>query len=388
MISAPKRLRTQIALAMGATCLLSLVTFVIGMTAFYLWLQDRWIDGLSEDNQESLRALVDNETLNSEALTTLIGAFSFSWSGRFANLELLALAGLMTVTLLAACIAGVMYSKRLSRPIEALTGAANHLSTGPKNIELEHDKFASVEARELITSFNAMASSLVAAEREAAASAAAIAHELRTPLTVLKGRLQGFRDGTFEPNAASIDALLSQVDTLSNVVSDLATLSGSGADNGLAEFQDVNLATQIEIVLAAVGPDLATEGIKLDLQLEPVLVQGDALRIRQCVTAIIENVRRYAADGEYLRIATFRTEDDLQITFIDKGPGLSSSDRKLAFDRWWRGESSRNRLNGGSGLGLSIVKSIVQKHGGRVDIEDRPTGQGLCVRIRFPTVTD
>lgn len=391
MTREPLRLRTLTSLAMIFTAITALFIFVLGMAAFYVRLQRNWVEGLSETNQQTLQALVDNGQVDPDALTTLVSAFSLSWSGRFADQEAAAVLVFVAVTIVAASVIGVLVARRLSRPIETVTIAANQVAGGAIDVQVDQRSGASLEARDLFLSFNQMTKALEQAERESTESAAAIAHELRTPLTVLRGRLQGLRDGAFDPSDEMLTALVAQVDTLAHIVDELGTLSKLGAGQIQPEFQLVNLAQEAKAVLTSVGPDLDRDRIQVEAVLKPAWANADPSRIRQALSALIDNVRQYAVVGRYLKVETFTDRGAVHLTVTDRGPGIAEQDRSRVFDRWWRQDRSRVRSQGGSGLGLSVVRAIVRAHNGSVSVMEGPDGHGAMFTISLPepaTATD
>jgi two-component system sensor histidine kinase AdeS len=380
-----QNLRIQMSLAMIFTAITSLAIFIIGMATFYTYLQQNWMDGLSSNNQDTLNRLLENKQIDEDSLTTLVNAFSMSWIGEYADQEFLALLFFVVFSILVSLIIGSFVAGKLSRPIEVITDAASRVAKGAYDFQLDQQAANTREASDLVRSFNHMTKSLVNAERDSTESAAAIAHELRTPLTVLRGRLQGFRDGVFEPTDHMYDALIGQVDTLANIADDLGTLSNLSSGKFQLESISIDLAEEVRRVLIAVSPDLENEGIELHTSLEPVNIYADPARIRQALTSLIENVRRYAASGKYIKIETVAQAPFATLKVTDHGPGIPKEDWSRVFDRWWRGEDSRSRSQGGSGLGLSIVKAIALAHNGHVSVSESPSEQsGSCFSISLP----
>ena len=384
MLGNRHRLRTQMSLAMTITAICSLIIFILGMAAFYLLLQNHWINGLSETNQVTLNKLLSNGDVDADALTSLIGVFSLSWTTTFANQEFVWLIILIVLSLLTAVLFGVWFAKRLSLPIEALTRASHQVAQGSLTTSVSHDQSGSLETVELFNSFNKMTNALERANRESATSAAAIAHELRTPLTILRGRLQGIRDETFEPTADMLDALISQTDTLSKIVSDLGTLSRLSAGQLHLELNTIDLAQEITAVITSVRPDLEKSGFQIHHELPSVLVYADAARIRQAMNAIITNAYQYASAGSYININTRTLHDKAIVTISDRGPGIAPEDRLKVFDRWWTGDRSRSSGKSGSGLGLSVVKAIIEAHNGTIRVEEEPGHKGCVISISLP----
>ena len=378
------RLRTQVSLAMLLSAGIALTILILGMIGFYSYLQQQWVQGLDSSNRETLEALVAREAVDPDALTTLIGAFSLSWADGYIEQELLVLFGFVVISLVSSALIGVIVAGRLSRPIELVAFAARQVTAGSFDAEVEVTVGQSLEALELMCSFNTMTASLKRAELEASGSAAAIAHELRTPLTILRGRLQGIADGAFEPSPDLLLALIAQVDTLSAIVDDLATLTNLTAARGDFERYFVDLADIAHRVLMSVADDINAVGIDLETDLNAAPTNASPERMGQALNALIQNVIRYAADGGYLHVATGRVSEGVFLKVIDNGPGIPVEHRERVFERWWREDESRSRAKGGSGLGLSVVKAIVDAHGGETILSTSPDGIGSDFTIIIP----
>ncbi len=210
---------------------------------------------------------------------------------------------------------------------------------------------------------------------------ATIAHELRTPLTILKGRLQGMIDGVFEPDEASLHALVLQVDSLARLVEDLRTVTLADSGHLDLHLQPVRLKEEILRLAGVLDQELKQDGFDLRLDLDDVVVRVDAMRIRQALLALITNARRYAIRG--VIDITLRVADDQVILRIaDEGPGLDADIASAAFEPFRRGKRSGAMEKGGNGLGLSVVRAIVEAHGGKVRYAPSPAG-GAMFEIAF-----
>ncbi|NOX84039.1 MAG: HAMP domain-containing histidine kinase [Alphaproteobacteria bacterium] len=384
MSGGPHHLRTQLSLSMILTAVTALAIFIIGMLAFYFYVEQTWMDALPEENKQTLIALLKGDEINPDALTTLVGVFSLTWADGYASKELGFLLLFVSLAVLCSIAIGIVVSKRISRPIEAVTDAALRVADGHMDFQVDSDPYASIEARNLLRTFNQMTQSLQQAEREMTDSAAAIAHELRTPLTVLRGRLQGLGDGAFQPTPEMLEALIGQVDTLARIVDDLGTLSRMTAGRDAPETQAVDLAKEARTVITSLAPDLEKDGIRIEYALEPAIAEADPARIRQALNALLQNAQRYAGSGKYVRVETCQEGKDACLRVIDHGPGIVEADRERIFDRWWRAESSRTRSEGGSGLGLAVVRAIARAHGGEAEVSSNATGPGAVFSLRLP----
>lgn len=290
---------------------------------------------------------------------------------------MIALAGLLTMG------AGYLILGRLGRGLGSVALAARRIADGDLTARATQAGFASREEMQLISDFNAMSAALQRAEREMAESTAAIAHELRTPLTILRGRLHGIADGVFALEAREVQGLLDQVEGLARLVDDLQTLSLANSQRLVLNMESTDLADEVHRLLASVGPDLETAGLKPVLALSTAPLVADGARIRQAVSAVLANACRYASGSGPLRIATHSDPVSAILEIVDNGPGLPEGSDDVAFDRFWRGEASRSRNSGGSGLGLSVVRAIVEAHGGSASLSNHASG-GALFKMRLP----
>ena len=378
------RLRTQLSLSMIFTALIALGVFIIGMITFYLVVQDSWMAGLSAESRATLQTLIDGGDVSSDALATLISSFSLSWVGGHAEAELYSLIVLIILAVFSAVVVGIIVARKLSTPIETVTSAALEIASGNLKHKLPDVTGGASEIEHMLSAFQTMAQSLEDAERETTESAAAIAHELRTPLTILRGRLQGLGDGVFAPSKEMTEGLIAQVDTLSQIVTDLGLLSRLSSGRFELQAIDVDLAEEVVTVLTTMRPDLEGLGFKVETFLSPLAVHADPVRVRQALAALIENVKRYAADGEYLNV---RTRSDDRFAYIevgDHGPGIPPAHRQKIFERWWHEDLNGTSPDNGTGLGLAIVKAIAEAHGGEVVAQQQPDSAGALLILKLP----
>jgi two-component system, OmpR family, sensor histidine kinase AdeS len=287
---------------------------------------------------------------------------------------------LWAIGLTGAIVAATRFARKLIRPLEAVANAARKLAMGNLEARAVHPANGFAETRQLVGDFNQMAAQLGKAEAEMRAWHAAIAHELRTPLTILRGQLQGFVDGVFTPDTPTLRGLLVQVEGLSRIVDDLKILTL--AQNGRLELrlEAVDLAHEVASVTGIMRPELERAGLTLQLDLGRVEVQADGARIRQALTALLDNARSHAAPGE-VRVETRATRDYAVLRVSDNGPGLPDGSLDHVFEPFWRADAFQSR-SGGSGLGLSVVRAITHAHGGIV-VAMPGTPKGAVFEIRL-----
>jgi two-component system sensor histidine kinase AdeS len=289
------------------------------------------------------------------------------------GLDFLILSGLIFVALIGAAVASVRLAKRILEPLESLAQSARRIKDGDLSARAFPGDRSLGETAHLVTDFNAMAQRLQDMAADMTLWNATIAHELRTPLTILKGRLQGIIDGVFEPDEHSLQGLVLQVDSLARLVEDLRTVTLADSGHLDLRLEPVPLKAEIQKLALLVEPELKADGFELRLDLADIVVQADALRIRQVLLALITNARRYAVRGT-IEIAVVEEGQRAVIRVSDEGPGLASDIAPRAFEPFTRGVQSGLQEAAGSGLGLSVVRAVVEAHGG--EIRYSPSAKG------------
>jgi len=275
---------------------------------------------------------------------------------------------LMGVLVMAAMAVAVIAARRLSRrlltPLNSVADSVRRVARGELHARAVAGDRLLGETAALVDDFNSMAERLERTAHELITWNAAIAHELRTPVTILRGRLQGLADGVFAPDEAQFRSLLGQVEGLSRLIDDLRTLSL--ADGGHLNMRLVSapIADEIGELVRLMEPTLRESGIHSELRLEKINIVCDITRVRQALLALLDNARRYARPGRVLVQAQV-INGSLTISVEDDGPGLKEELVAYVFEAFQRGDDSRARASGGSGLGLAVVRAIAQAHGGR-----------------------
>lgn len=280
-----------------------------------------------------------------------------------------------------ACV-GWLMAQVLVRPIKSVAEAARLIASGNLSARASSGRSGFKEAGDLIADFNAMAERLERAEAELKYSNSAIAHELRTPLTILRGRLQGLSDGVFDPSQELYARMIAHVDDLARIVEDLRTFGLFSAGQLELKLDRIDLGEEADAVVKAIKHDLGEADIAIERDLGQAMVVADRARVRQILFAVLENARRYAPHST-VRIETRVTRNRAYIRCSDTGPGLPPGSEALVFERFWRGEQSRGRASGGSGLGLSIVQAIARAHGGDASVVAN-NGKGTSIEIWLP----
>lgn len=279
---------------------------------------------------------------------------------------------------------GLRHARPLSQQFSALRHAADAVTAGRFDARSALITAAPAEVQHFAADFNSMTQQLAHYERELRASHVAMAHELRSPLTAAIGRLQGLIDGVFEPDPRHHHLIMSQLRYLSRLIDDLHLLSLADAGQLILEPAACDAAELLRERIAWLKPQLDSAAITVTLNVaDRGTLCADAFRLGQVFTILLENTLRYAGPGTALNISLRRQATHWVMAFEDTGPGVAPDFLSAMFERFSRGDTSRARHSGGSGLGLSIARAICRAHGGDI-CASLPAGGGLCLRITLP----
>jgi len=256
--------------------------------------------------------------------------------------------------------------RRLMRPLEQLTGASESIAVG--DLAARVPEPPDPELRRLAQSFNRMATSLEQAEGLRRALVEDVAHELRTPLTSLRGYTEALADGVVEPTPEMLATVHQEIERLTRLVEQLDQLARGGTERRVLRDEPMDLAAIVQRTLAIAGPDLQERGItaRLDAPESLPIVRGDPDSIGQVVTNLVHNAVRYADDGGQITVRLERHGDALRCAVENSGVEIPPEELDLIWERLHRVDRSRARASGGAGIGLAIVRQIVEAHGGQV----------------------
>jgi two-component system sensor histidine kinase BaeS len=283
--------------------------------------------------------------------------------------------------LAAALLLGAGLSGWLSRRIRNLAGATGSLIQGNYDVRLRpegHDELA-----RLARDFNTLAETLAAARQARRKWIADIAHELRTPLSIVRGEIEALQDGVRPLDRDAINSLAGEAARLARLIEDLHTLSLSDLGALTYHKEPVDLAEIVEEVVDAQRAALQERNLAIQLNLGSFIVSGDADRLAQVFSNLLQNSLRYTDPPGRLEIGIKQLAGQVVLQWQDSSPGVPEEDLPRLTEHLFRVEGSRSRAGGGSGLGLAIADAIVQAHGGTLTVSASRLG-GLRVELKFP----
>lgn len=283
----------------------------------------------------------------------------------------------------AALVTGTVLFRRITRPLSDLSRAAQRVATG--DLETRVSVSGRDELSYLATAFNQMADGLAQQQALRRQMVADIAHELRTPISVMQGALEAMLDGILSPDREELRSLHDETLHLARLVADLRTLSLADAGQLALEFQEVDVGELVEDVARRMEVMADEKGIQLRTRISGNFpIQADAQRLTQVFTNLLANALQYTLQGGEISAEVKRHDGQVRVTVADTGPGIPADALPYIFDRFWRGDKSRNRAGGGSGLGLAIVRHLVELHGGTVKVVSM-IGRGTTFTVSLPS---
>ncbi len=279
-----------------------------------------------------------------------------------------------------AVVVAWLVTRRLSRPLVRLAAVARAFAAGDRSARAgEEDLAAPGELGELARAFDLAAEDVERSETSRGRMAADLAHELRTPLAALQAGLEELRDGYVEPDPERLAALHTQSERLSRVVDDLAALAAAETAVLSLRHAPVDLGDLAAEAVVAAAPSTSAAGLEVRQRLEAgVVVDGDEDRLHQVVGNLLANAARYCRRGDRVTVTVTAADGSALLQVADTGPGIPAADLPSVFDRLWRGRADSE----GSGIGLAVVRELVEAHGGLVRVEsDGRTGSTFEVSL-------
>jgi signal transduction histidine kinase len=294
------------------------------------------------------------------------------------------------VSVLAAIIVSVLFSRQIVSPVQEMMSISQHIADGHfderVNIPGEQPPSEMDELANLAVSFNRMASKLAQMETMRRQLIGDVAHELRTPLSTIKASMEGLIDGVLPAQIEIYQQVHREADRMQRLVNDLQELSRVEAGGFEMERQDVRIDASIETARTRLERQYIEKGVALEVEIEPnlPLIHADENRIGQVLLNLLGNALQYTPPKGKVCVRAARSKDEILIRIQDTGIGIPLEHLPHIFSRFYRVDKSRSRASGGSGIGLTIAKHIVEAHGGHIWAESPGKDKGSTFSFTLP----
>ena len=279
------------------------------------------------------------------------------------------------------------------KPVNKLKLATDNIKEG--NFDFEMPKVPNNEIGDVCKDFEEMRLILkkssedkIQSDKEEKELIRNISHDLKTPLTAIKGYVEGLRDGdTPEKQAKYVKTIANKVNDMDKLIDELTIYSRLDANRILYTFIKLNISDYFDDCCDEIGTELDAAGIELNYRnhiTEPAIIVADPEQLKRVINNIISNSVKYMAEGRKgkIDIDLYDEGDYIHIVMADNGKGIAGKDISRIFERFYRTDESRNSKQGGSGIGLAIVKKIVEDHKGKIWAES-VEGEGTTMHLNF-----
>jgi len=289
----------------------------------------------------------------------------------------------MFVLIVLVCLVSVLTARRIARPVVEMSAAARAVVKGKLSVRVKEPSGMD-ELSGLVIAFNHLIRNLQQQEELRKRLTSDIAHELRTPLNTLLAQTEGMIDGVWKPTTEHLEATRSEVLRLIRIVSDLDQVIQAEAGSVSMSRENVNVSKVVDNMIDSMQAIFQQKEITISRSIDSdAWVLGDEHRLGQVFANLLTNSLKHTSTGGNIDITLEKQEKNIIAKVVDNGSGIAAKDLPYVFERFYRGDRSRHRETGGSGLGLTIVKGIVEAHHGEIDIHSEE-GKGTAVIIRLP----
>ncbi|MBX5464121.1 MAG: HAMP domain-containing protein [Clostridia bacterium] len=300
------------------------------------------------------------------------------------------------LAMIAAVGLALLLGRALLRPLDRAIAAAARIAAGDYGVRLGTSGDRDLDR--LATALDRLAERLEQEERTRRDLVGDVAHELRNPLATLQGYVEAMRDGVLEPGPEALETLAREIQRLARLVDDLQELNRIERRDLTLHIEPVDLREAVEAALALRQAELAAGGYRLEVAVPAGLppLAADRDRLAQVLGNLLDNAIRYTPGGGRIRMEAAAGPGESGPSHVvwsvgNSGPGLSEEEARHVFDRFYRAERSRARSTGGAGLGLAIVRGLVEMHGGQIGVTSEPResdgaagGRWTEFRLRWP----
>lgn len=287
----------------------------------------------------------------------------------------------MILSVLIGSLLTIFVSRRITKPLNELSIAANSVARGNFNVRVRPTK--DKEYAKLIKNFNRMAEELSGIETLRGDFISNVSHEFKTPLASIQGFAKLLQDDSLsvEERREYTDIIINETARLSKLTSDILRLSKLENQNTISDKTRFSIDEQIRKILLVLEPEWTKKDINLDLSLDSVYYFGNEELMAQIWQNIINNAIKFTPVGGNIGVSLVGTQKNINVRITDDGPSIPPEVAAKIFDKFYQGDNSRKTE--GNGLGLALVKRVVDLSGGEIHVETPPKG-GTCFVIELP----
>jgi signal transduction histidine kinase len=291
------------------------------------------------------------------------------------------------IAFIAAIITSSFVARRIVGPIQRMVWISQRIAAGDYHERIPVS--SEDEVGTLAETFNRMAEDMEQAERRRLELIGNVAHELRTPLSSIKVMMEGLIDGVLPPEPTTYASFEREFGRLQRLVDDLQNLSRIESGQIVLNLERVAMAERITEAFTRLRPQFQDKHVDLFLDLAPDLpsIRGDAYRIMQVLFNLLGNALHYTAAGGQVTVSACQENQEIRVSIVDTGIGISAEHLPHIFERFYRVDKSRSRVGGGSGIGLTIAKYLVEAHGGHLWAASPGLGQGSTFTFTLPVAS-
>lgn len=285
-------------------------------------------------------------------------------------------------SLIFALVIGHFMAKRLSAPISKVISSAQSIARGYFSDRILN-KSSTTEINQLTSTINHLAETMEKQESLRKRMTADVAHELRTPLATLQSHIEAMIDGIWKPDAERLTSCHDEIVRISKMVGDLEKLAKFEGENLIIYKEPFDVSELIRKLVKNFDSEFLSKDIQVSFSGSSEEIFADKDKISQVLVNLLSNAQKYTPQGGKVQISVKGTEEYTEIIVKDNGPGIPEEDLPFIFERFYRADKSRNRLTGGSGIGLAIAKAIMNAHKGNIEVVSI-VGQGSEFILKLP----
>lgn len=286
------------------------------------------------------------------------------------------------LSLIFAFILGAIMSKRISKPISNVIDKAHQLSEG-KYGDIILTSSNTKEINSLIESVNSLADTLKKQEELRKRLTQDVAHELRTPLTSVQGHMEAMIDGIWEADKERLQSCYDEILRIKRLIGSIESLTRIESENLKLNKEKFDVSRLIQSIINNFEKDLETKNVKIHFENMRNDITADKDKLSQVFINLISNALKYTEPGGDIYISVTNKDNIIKLVIQDNGIGISDEDLPYIFERFYRTDKSRSKETGGIGIGLTIVKTIVNAHNGTITVESKKN-EGTKFTIQLP----